>query len=132
MNEDKKPKKAKPKKAKPYKEISKDIFEGLCSIQCTEKDICTIFHCSIPTLIKWCKRTYGMTFEEVFEIKSIDGKIALRRLQFQSAKEGSVPMQIFLGKQWLGQRDKPEDAPKREDTAADDLVESLLAELDED
>ena len=74
-----------------------------------------------------------MTFEEVYAIKSIDGKIALRRLQFQSAKEGSVPMQIFLGKQWLGQSDKPEarQAAKEPDTAEEDLVEALLAELDE-
>lgn len=122
------------KKFKPQKELNKDIFEGLCSIQCTEKDICTVFHVSIPTLIKWCKRTYGMTFEEVYAIKSIDGKIALRRLQFQSAKEGSVPMQIFLGKQWLGQSDKPEamQAAKEPDRAEEDLVEALLAELDEE
>ena len=37
------------------------------------------------------------------------GKASLRAWQFASAKKGSVPMQIFLGKNYLGQTDKAED-----------------------
>ena len=33
-------------------------------------------------------------------------KSSLRRFQYTSAKSGSVPMQIWMGKQYLGQRDK--------------------------
>lgn len=36
------------------------------------------------------------------------GKASLRAWQFASAKKGSVPMQIFLGKNYLGQSDKSE------------------------
>lgn len=35
-------------------------------------------------------------------------KISLRRMQWKSAAKGNVTMQIFLGKQYLGQSDKSE------------------------
>lgn len=38
---------------------------------------------------------------------SVGGKISLRRWQFKMA-EHSVPMAIWLGKQYLGQRDSQE------------------------
>ena len=36
------------------------------------------------------------------------GKTSLRSWQMMSAKNGNVTMQIFLGKNWLGQSDKQE------------------------
>jgi len=38
-----------------------------------------------------------------------EGKTSLRRLQWQTARGGNPTMQIWLGKQYLGQRDKQED-----------------------
>jgi hypothetical protein len=42
-------------------------------------------------------------------------RVTLRRLQWQSAMAGNVTMLIFLGKQYLGQRDRPRrsTAPQR-------------------
>lgn len=37
-----------------------------------------------------------------------DGRSSLRRMQFQTAEKGNPTMQIWLGKQLLGQRDKIE------------------------
>lgn len=37
-----------------------------------------------------------------------NAKLTLRRLQWQAAYDGKVPMLIWLGKQWLGQTDKQE------------------------
>ena len=37
-----------------------------------------------------------------------EGKASLRRLQYDSAKKGNVTAQIWLGKQWLNQKDKSE------------------------
>ena len=46
------------------------------------------------------------TFTEYKRKGQSGGKVALRTMQFASAKKGSVPMQIFLGKNYLGQTDK--------------------------
>lgn len=49
-----------------------------------------------------------MTFSQVYKKYSSTGKISLRRMQFRSAENGSVPMQIWLGKQYLEQKEKQE------------------------
>ena len=36
------------------------------------------------------------------------GKASLRRMQYGAANKGNVTMQIWLGKQYLGQNDKQE------------------------
>lgn len=102
--------KSKPKKkmGRPPIEIDKNLFEGLCQMQATEAEIANLFECDIDTVNNWCKRTYGKTFKQVFEEKSVKGKISLRRLQFKSAEAGNVTMQIWLGKQYLGQTEKQE------------------------
>ncbi len=88
------------------KEIDTEQFEKLCGLQCTEAEICGWFGVSDKTLSGWCKRTYGEGFSEVYEKKREFGKISLRRAQFRLA-EKSAAMAIFLGKNYLGQRDDP-------------------------
>lgn len=93
---------------RPLKEINQDTFEGLCRIQCTKEDICDVVDCDEKTLTAWCKRVYGVGFSEIYKSKSAAGKASLRRMQYKSAEEGSATMQIWLGKQYLGQRDRQE------------------------
>lgn len=93
------------KMGRPPKEIDAEEFEKLCNIQCTELEIAGFFNCSDDTINNWCKKEYGETFSEVFKKLSAPGKISLRRTQFRQASE-SVPMAIWLGKQYLGQTDK--------------------------
>lgn len=85
-------------------DISKQEFEKLCALQCTQEEICSFFDVTDKTLTAFCRRTYGMKFSEVFREKCGKGKIALRRSQFRLA-ERNATMAIFLGKQYLGQRD---------------------------
>lgn len=87
--------------------IDKAQFEKLCSIMCTEQEICGFFGTSHDTLNRWCHQEYNMTFTEIWEKKSAIGKISLRRIQFQQA-EKNPSMAIFLGKQILGQTDNPQ------------------------
>jgi len=47
-----------------------------------------------------------MNFQQVWDMKSAMGKMSIRRLQFEKAKEGNTTMLIWLGKQYLGQTDK--------------------------
>ena len=89
---------------RPQKEIDKKIFENLCGLQCTLEEIAGVFDCSADTIERWCKREYKETFAEVYKKHSAKGKTSLRRIQFKLA-EKSAAMAIFLGKNYLGQKD---------------------------
>ena len=93
---------------RPKIEIDRKQFENLCNIQCTLEEIAGWFRCSDSTIKRWCHDTYGESFERVYKKYSKDGKISLRRYQFQLAKK-SATMAIWLGKQMLGQTDKAAD-----------------------
>ncbi len=58
------------------------------------------------------KEKYGYGFSDYFKKHNGEGRIALRRLQWQTAQSGNPTMQIWLGKQYLGQSDKQEIAGK--------------------
>lgn len=92
------------KGGRPRKEIDQQQFERLCGIMCTLPEIAGIFNCSEDTVERWCKRTYEKTFAEAFKVYSASGKASLRRTQFKLA-EKSAAMAIFLGKNYLGQKD---------------------------
>lgn len=87
--------------------IDKKTFENLCGIQCTLLEICSVFDVDDKTLTSWCKSTYGMPFSEIFQLKRGKGQVSLRRMQWNLAEKNAA-MAIFLGKQYLGQKDKIE------------------------
>ena len=84
-------------------EIDEKLVLNLAKIWCTYKEIATIVGCSVDTLEN--------RFMELIDKGYDQGRETLRRAQWHSAIEGkSVPMQIWLGKQKLGQREPtPED-----------------------
>ena len=92
---------------RPRKEIDSAQFEKLCGLQCTQQEIAGFFDCSEDTIERWCKRTYEMTIAETFKIHSANGKISLRRYQFKLAAR-NASMAIWLGKQYLNQKENPE------------------------
>ena len=94
--------------ARPKKEIDKKQFENLCGLQCTKEEICAWFDITDKTLDAWCKRTYRQSFSVIFAQKRGKGKISLRRSQFRLA-EKNANMAIWLGKQYLDQKDNVED-----------------------
>jgi transposase len=111
------------KGGRPRKEINQDQFEKLCGIQCTLEEIANIMDCSSDTVERWCKRTYDLGFADAYKKYSSDGKASLRRIQFRLA-EKSAAMAIWLGKQYLGQRDRDiADAMDR----SNGVLESLMA-----
>lgn len=95
--------------ARPRKEINQKTFEGLCALMCTLEEIAGVFDVSVDTIERFCKRTYHKNFAEVFKVKSAVGKTSLRRKQFKLADK-SAAMAIFLGKNYLGQTDRYEQA----------------------
>lgn len=118
---------------RPKKEFDQKTFEGLCQILCTKDEICNIFECNEQTLTAWCQEIYGCGFCDIYKKLSDGGKASLRRMQFKSATNGNVTMQIWLGKQYLGQSDKQEltgkDGGAIEIDSAREQVASKLALL---
>ena len=75
-------------------------LEKLCFIGCTDRDIADFFGASVRTIEKLHRKPeYGEVMEHA------RGRISLRRAQMKLVEKGSVPMAIWLGKQWLNQRD---------------------------
>ena len=103
--------------ARPRVEIDRKQFENLCALQCTLEEIASFFDCSHDTIERWCKREYGQGFAYIFPLKASKGKISLRRAQFQLAEKNAA-MAIWLGRQYLGQTDHPQDSIDTEDTDA--------------
>lgn len=93
---------------RPKKKISYDEFEKLCKLQCTLVEIAGWFKVSEDTIERRIKEHYGMTFADIYKKHSASGKISLRRKQYEIAVKGNVTMLIWLGKQYLGQKDKIE------------------------
>ncbi len=115
----------KAKMGRPLAKIDKETFEKLCAMQCTREEVCDFFEISEKTLNSWCMRTYSETFSPVFKKKRSKGKISLRRTQFKLA-ETNVTMAIWLGKQYLGQSDNPnQQSEEKINKEVDGLSESI-------
>lgn len=102
------------KMGRPLKEFDKKTFTDLVGLGCTQEEICWFFRdetgksANIDTLTRWCKREFGVTFQEYFRQNGCMAlKIQVRRNQMNLSKS-SAAMAIFLGKNLLGQTDKVE------------------------
>ena len=111
--------------ARPRTEINQNVFENLCGLQCTQEEIASAFGTSPDTVARWCKRTYGTGFAEVFAQKRRKGHISLRRYQWKLA-EHNATMAIFLGKQYLGQRDNVDVTVSKDSGIALDELERVV------
>lgn len=96
--------------SRPRIEINYELVEDLARIQCTEHEIQTVACKGIKTKDGWTKRkAQDPRLCEALERGRADGSTSLRRRQFQVADEGNPTMLIWLGKNYLGQRESPED-----------------------
>lgn len=97
---------------RPRKVFDKREFTNLVGLGCTQEEICWWFRdetgkkANIDTLSRWCKREFGLNFQEYYKKNGgMHMKIQLRRNQLKLS-EKSAAMAIFLGKNYLGQSDK--------------------------
>lgn len=104
-------KKDKTKMGRPTIDFDKKAFNDLIGLGCSQEEICWFFRnekgkvANIDTLSRWCKREYDMTFQEYYRQNGgLMLKVAIRRNQLTLSKS-SAAMAIFLGKNYLGQRD---------------------------
>ena len=111
--------------------INKQQFEALCAIQCTQEEICSVLNCNTDTLNSWCKNKYGKNFSEIFKEKRQGGKASLRRMQWKLAEKNAT-MGIWLGKQYLEQKDNVEETNIEELQQAKEIIVSIRKTVEDD
>ena len=90
---------------KPLDENMLKQVRALAGIHCTQREIALVLGLAERTIRKY--KAERPEFLEAIEIGEAEGKSSLRKAQYQKAISGNATMQIWLGKQWLGQLDKP-------------------------
>ena len=96
---------ARPKKEWTEKEWTQ--FEELCRILCSQGEICRVMGVTDKTLSRLVREHYGVGYQTAYRRFCADGKARLRKSQFLLA-EKSATMAIWLGKQYLEQKDRQE------------------------
>lgn len=103
---------------RPKKEIDYEIVKKLANIQCTQPEIASVLEVSLRTLQRDEK------FSEIYEEAKETGKASLRRIQWKHAEKSSA-MAIFLGKQYLGQKDNLEVSNTEEINKVKELLNKI-------
>lgn len=90
---------------RPIKEIDWNMFEQLCGIHCTTSEISSFLKIHDDTLrVRALKYYGGEDYSAIYKRFQESGKCSLRRNQFAMSKSNAT-MAIWLGKQYLGQKD---------------------------
>ena len=103
---------------RPKKPIDYETVEKLASIQCTQEEIANFLELSVRTLQR------DEEFCRLYKKGQDSGKMSLRRTQFKLA-EKNPSMAIFLGKQYLGQRDVIEESHNVNNGILDELIGAM-------
>ena len=111
----------------PKLKIDIKLVQKLCEIHCTGEEIASVVGVSYDTLVRRLKETGYGGFADLYKKYSEVGKASLRRLQWNTATKGNVSMQIWLGKQMLGQKDilKTENSNYKVPTIVNNFIEDL-------
>lgn len=112
------------KLGRPEKPIDWKSFEDLCHIQCTPEEIASFCKVARSTLYDRAEKEYGEEFPTVYKRFTEGGKCSLRRTQMKLAQKNTA-MAIWLGKQYLGQKDREENAHYE----SAELIKKLVDEI---
>ena len=85
--------------------------------QCDGAHIANILGIHPNTLYLACEEKFNVNFSEYSQQKKGEGKELLRARQFKAAMEGDKTMLVWLGKQYLGQREKTDSNINLQDKA---------------
>jgi len=103
MTKPKKPELKKVKKVgRPKIKLDYELIKKLATIQCTQEEIASVVGVHRSTLLR------NKEFCDIYKKGQEEGKMSLRRLQWKAANVGNTTMLVWLGKQYLGQKDKSE------------------------
>lgn len=104
--------------------------ETMMRIHCTKEEIASVLGMSTRTLDRRLKEMGQENFDTLYKKNRAHGNASLRRMQWKQADGGNTAMQIWLGKQYLGQQDKQQLEHQGEiDTGNDDAFKTIIAAL---
>lgn len=116
---------------RPKIEIDLEQLKKLLALQCTKIECAAFFGITKPTLEARIRDAGFEGFQQFADIYRQPGKISLRRHQWRSVESGHVGMQIWLGKQWLGQTEKVESKTELTTPIPDALPETQASAVRE-
>jgi hypothetical protein len=93
--------------ARPRKKFNPDVIEALAACCCTFDEIAAYIKCAPATVYRRMENPKS-AFALAYERGRANGRATLRRKQYENALKGNSTMQIWLGKQILGQTDSPQ------------------------
>lgn len=106
---------------RPKKETKYDamLVKDLAGVMCTQQEIANILNISLR------KFQDDAELMHIYKMGIENAKSSLRRMQWKSAQAGNVTMQIWLGKQYLNQRE-----PQAETIISDDEQDDKMGEYE--
>ena len=116
--------------ARPKADIDWHKVDKYLQAHCDGVGIAGLLGIDPETLYRACQRDHKIGFSEYSAQKKSEGKELLKAKQFETAMSGNVSMQIWLGKQYLGQRDKTETDHNIKNVEAIDINYIIPGETD--
>lgn len=95
----------KDKGGRPEIDVDLSKLPALVRIQCTAEECASVLGCSVDTLDRRLQSEFGEGFAEYRKRYADEGRASLRRLQWRKANDGDRVMLIWLGKQYLNQKE---------------------------
>lgn len=99
--------------------IDRNMVLKMAKIGCTQEEIAAVLDCSVDTL----QRRFKKEMQQGWQHRNA----SIRRKQYQVAMEGHPTMLIWLGKQFLQQRDGPAQQDKDSGNRLDELLNAFKA-----
>ena len=103
---------------RPKADIKPEQVAALARIGCTQEEIAAVLKCTPLTLRNRFKEEIRSGMDEM--------RASIRRWQYMKAKDGNVAMLIWLGKQYLGQKDRMEETHKAEVIEIERIAPKIL------
>lgn len=116
----------------PPKPIDWELFQELCALQCTQSEIASCLKIHKDTLRDRAMEHYCEDYGTIYARYSEEGKCSLRRNQFVMSRK-SAAMAIWLGKQWLGQKetfDSNDEVIRKIFDKIDDKLREKMVKID--
>lgn len=110
--------------SRPKLQIDWKKVDHMLEAHCTGTQVAAHLGIYCETLYERVKKEYGCGFSEYSRQKKEKGNSSIKVTQYQQALKGDKGMLIWLGKNWLGQKDEP-----REEKQFDGQLSVLLDKL---
>lgn len=114
--------------SRPEKPVDWKKVDDLLIAGCHGTEIAAHFDMHPQSFYNKIQAQYNLGFTEYSLEKKQKGDSILRAKQYETALKGNVPMQIWLGKNRLGQKDREEEKSKEMDV--NDFLRGIKALLD--